>query len=89
LKIKVSPQIENVSAQKWYGQKFHEFRTTFKAPPDLIRTIHEAKKDLIDVFYPEQYQEILNDQLIRYGEKPIQTHKAAATKTGHNRTSSP
>jgi hypothetical protein len=71
LNVRVSPQIANLTAQKWYRQKFHEFKTTLRAPPEMIHTIHEAKKDLIDVFYPDRYQEILNGQLIRYGARPM------------------
>lgn len=67
LNVRVSPQIANVSEQKWYGQKFYEFKATLNVPPDLIKTVHEEKKDLIDVFYPGLFQEILNDQLVRYG----------------------
>lgn len=67
LDVRIVSQIENISADKWYGEKFHEFKTTLKAPPDLIRRIHEAKKDLIEVFYPGRYQEILNERLDRYG----------------------
>lgn len=67
LNIKVSPRIENFSPRKWYGPKFQEFKATLKVPPDLIHMIYEAKKDLIDIFYPDRYQEILNDQLVRYG----------------------
>lgn len=66
LKVNVSPKVDNVSAKQWYGSKFHEFRATLKIPGDLIHMVHDAKKDLIDVFYPGRYQQILDDHLARY-----------------------
>jgi hypothetical protein len=68
--VRLIPQIDNVSACKWYGTKFLQFQTTLKVPPALIESTQEGKKDLVDVFYPGQYAEILEGQLIRYGCQP-------------------
>ena len=70
LNVPVSPKTANFSPDKWYWQKFQEFASTLTAQPDLIKTIHAPKKDLIDVFYPDRYQEILNEHLARYAGLP-------------------
>lgn len=67
LQTELSPQIDNRSDDKWYAEKFTDFKTTLAAPPDLIRGVHGAKKELIDVFYPLQYQLIVDDHIARYG----------------------
>jgi hypothetical protein len=67
LQTKLSPRIDNMSDDKWYGDKYKVFRTTLTASPDLIRGVHSAKKELIDVFYPLEYERIVNDHIARYG----------------------
>lgn len=71
LNVRVSPKTANFSPDKWYWQKLQEFKSTLAIPPDLIKLIHASKKDLIDLFYPDRYQEILNDQLARYAQRPM------------------
>lgn len=67
LQTPLSPQVVNMTDDKWYAAKFSAFRTTLTADPDMIRGVHHAKKQLIDVFYPREYQRIVDDHIARYG----------------------
>lgn len=69
LQIKLRARISNVSTDKWYAKKYDEFNRTLVVPHELIRMVSEDKKDLIDVFYPSQYAQVVNGQIERYGAR--------------------
>lgn len=69
LETKLIALTANVTEDKWYSGKFDEFKRTLLLKPDLIRMIHAEKKDLIDLFYPAQYEDIVNGQISIYGSE--------------------
>ena len=63
----VVEQIHNVASQKWYFQKYDEFRNNVHLPKVFIRNIYNSRRGLSDVFYPGLFDDILNKACERYG----------------------
>lgn len=57
----------NLSSSKWYYKIYTEFKTSFKIPRNKIIHIYESKRALLDVFYPGEYDGLLNKALEKYG----------------------
>jgi len=45
----------NVSANKWYSEKYLNFKTFVSIPKDIVHRTFFYRKDLIDLFFPGQY----------------------------------
>lgn len=50
----------NRSKQKYYAKLYQEFRSCLRIPKPMITNIYESRRELIELFYPGQYQSILN-----------------------------
>lgn len=57
----------NVSTKKWYGAKFAEFKATLRIPRDTLTAVYAAKRHLIDLFYPGEYESRLARAIEKYG----------------------
>lgn len=69
LQTKLRAKISNISKDKWYAKKYDDFKRTLFVPHELIHMVCEDKKDLIDIFYPSAYHQIVTDQIARYGSR--------------------
>jgi hypothetical protein len=63
----LTPAARNISKQKWYNNTMEEFQRELRMPAQLIREAFYLRKDLIDIFYPSQYDQLLEIDLNRYG----------------------
>lgn len=64
---KLTLRTDNLTEDKWYAAKFAEFRSTLVVKPDLIQGAHSSKRELIEAFYPHQYELIVERCLGRFG----------------------
>jgi len=62
-------QIHNVASEKWYIEKYKEFRINVRLPKVFIRNIYNSRKTLSEIFYPGLFDNILNEAYERYGLK--------------------
>ena len=62
------PEFNNISANKNYGKRYAEFKESLKVPNNIIRSMYESRRKLIDIFYPGQFDSILSAKLSRYGQ---------------------
>lgn len=67
----VVEQIHNASSQKWYFEKYEEFRNNVRLPNIFIRNIYRSRKALNEVFYPGLFDSILNNTCERYGLRSV------------------
>lgn len=56
----------NLSSAKWYRDRFAAFKASLHIPSDLIVSTYEAKRDIINLFYPDQYNFMLSQALEKY-----------------------
>lgn len=56
----------NLSSAKWYRDKFAAFKASLHIPGDLILSIYDAQRELINLFYPDQYNSMLSQALQKY-----------------------
>lgn len=66
LGARLRPQVANASADKWYAKKYADFTSSIVIPVELIEAVHEAKRDLINVFFPSQFESIIDERIARY-----------------------
>jgi len=59
---------KNLTTDKWYNPIYREFIASLKIPHATIRKIYETRRDLINLFYPDQYDSLLAATIDRYGE---------------------
>jgi hypothetical protein len=45
----------NMSVDKWYSAKYHDFKGYVSIPADIVHRTFFYRKDLIDLFFPGQY----------------------------------
>jgi hypothetical protein len=50
----------NSTKQKYYAQRYQEFRSCLRLSKPMITNIYETRRELIELFYPGQYQSILD-----------------------------
>lgn len=67
----------NVSATKWYAKKFAEFKATLRIPRNALIDVYEAKRHLIDLFYPGEYESLLAGVLAKYGQAAADAGRSA------------
>jgi hypothetical protein len=68
----VVERIHNATSQKWYYEKYEEFRSNMRLPEVFIRNIYNSRKTLNEVFYPGLFDAILNKTCARYGLRNAQ-----------------
>lgn len=57
----------NVSATKWYAEKFAEFKASLRIPRGTLAAVYEAKRHLIELFYAGEYEARLAKAIEKYG----------------------
>ena len=67
---KFSAQLANMNEKQWYKPIQDEFKASLKIPTDVIEGLHATKRDLIELFYPGQYEDIVAAAISRYGTTP-------------------
>ncbi len=65
---KITTKSANQSESKWYRDIYKEFKQTLLLPKDMIVDIYEKKRDLIDLFYPNKYDYLLEKTLAKYSD---------------------
>jgi hypothetical protein len=68
LNLKLHAVSTNKSSDHWYHQKYYAFKNAIKLPKTLIADIYEAKRDLIAIFYPGQFDSMVRKAESRYGQ---------------------
>lgn len=56
----------NISAQKWYAEAYQDFRAALRMPRDVLLGIYAARRPIIDVMYPGEYDAMTAAALDRY-----------------------
>lgn len=57
----------NMSGAKWYAEDYARFEISLHMPADLIRTIYVSRKALVELFYPGEYETILEARIKQFG----------------------
>lgn len=63
----IHEQPSNVSDSKWYADVYSEFKASLEIPHTTVQKVYEARRDAIDVFYPGEYESLLDKAFERYG----------------------
>lgn len=63
---KTKIQKRNDSSSKWYKNIYSRFKQTINVPTDVIFEVYETKRDLIDLFFPGQFDSLLGGALAKY-----------------------
>jgi len=64
---KILRHSSNKSSTKWYFDIYSEFIGSINIPHEIITKVYFSRRDLIELFYSESYESILNKALIKYG----------------------
>lgn len=56
----------NISANKWYADAYRDFRTELRIPGDVLLGIYAARRPIIDLVRPEEYDAMVAAALDRY-----------------------
>jgi hypothetical protein len=62
---------QNISAEKWYAEKYRVFKKTLLLPDDIIEKVYHQKQVLMDVFYPGEYRLVVRKAKEKYGVKNV------------------
>ena len=65
--IKITQDNKNISDNKFYKQKYAEFKKTLSAPNDLIFNVYNSKSDLMKLFYDDKAESILSHCYMNFG----------------------
>jgi hypothetical protein len=60
------PQSINISSRKWYASKYNEFKQAASLPKELIEETYHYRKELIELFYPDQFATLLSSDYQKY-----------------------
>lgn len=63
LGLRLAAKTANLSIDKWYRGIRDEFTESLTLPAQAIHDLHAEKRDLIDLFYPGQYDIILENSI--------------------------
>ena len=58
----------NQSDAKWYCDKYLDFRRRLKLPPAVIEGTYLQKRDLIELFYKEPFEVVLQRAIVLHGD---------------------
>ncbi len=56
-----------MSGAKWYAEDYARFERSLRMPADLIRTIYQSRKALVELFYPGEYETMLAARVKQFG----------------------
>lgn len=56
----------NVSQNDWYKDIYTEFKSSLKVPKSLISAVHEEKRDLINLFYDNGFEQVFSEAVEKY-----------------------
>lgn len=62
----LAPKLANVTDNKWYTSAYTDFRKRMKIPRIFLVNMYESRRDLCNVFYPGEYQALLQQRISRY-----------------------
>ena len=68
---KIIKQNANMGSSKWYKDIYSEFKASLVVPHHTIMDIYESKRDLINLFYLNNYDSILKQAFIKFGNKSV------------------
>jgi hypothetical protein len=57
----------NRTEVKWYHDTFTAFKNSLRLPGEVITSMYEPKKHLIDLMYPDGYESLLAHAHEKYG----------------------
>lgn len=57
----------NMTQNKWYKRIYANFKTSLALPEETILKVYHAKRDLIDLTYPDHFNELVNQACLKYG----------------------
>ena len=57
----------NQSEAKWYHEKYLQFRRGLQLPGVVIEEAYLSKRDLIELFYEEPFEVVLEKAIAAYG----------------------
>ncbi|MFP4470134.1 MAG: hypothetical protein ACLFPE_05600 [Bacteroidales bacterium] len=60
---------QNMGTEKWYAEKYLDFKQTLILPEQIIKDIYEERKSLIEVFYTGKFDELLVLAKTKYGDR--------------------
>ena len=67
--VKIAP--EKISSRKGYGRVYQNFVKSVHFPDELIIKLYSRRNHLIELFYPTQYEAILDSRLERNRTSPF------------------
>lgn len=59
-------QKNNISEEKWYYDKYKEFRENVRIPKVFVTNMYESRRRLCQVFYKGGYSDLLQQRLLQY-----------------------
>jgi hypothetical protein len=59
-------QNTNIGSDKWYKEIYEEFKSSLRMPGDVIESAYQEKNQLINLFYPGNYQALLDSVIKKY-----------------------
>lgn len=59
----------NISDQKWYAEEYRKFVAALRMPTELIRAIYQRREQLMELFYPGDYDSIVDAKIRQYGNR--------------------
>ena len=57
----------NQAEAKWYHEKYLSFRSRLHLPPAVIEEVYLSKRDLVELFYEEPFEAVLDRAIAAYG----------------------
>lgn len=57
----------NLREDQWYADRCREFEENLRLPATVVRQIYESRRALVEVFYPDRYDALLESSLTRFG----------------------
>lgn len=63
---KITEHSVNRAEDKWYFDRYMDFRSILRIPPTKIRNYYAKKMELIEIFYPDRYEQIVENRIRRF-----------------------
>lgn len=60
----------NISGEKWYRQKYLDFKKSLTVPDETLIDVYNTKRDIIEEVYAEGFEAVLDRARERYGRNP-------------------
>lgn len=65
--VQINQTNVNISKNKWYKDIYAEFKSSIVIPSHIISKVYFQKKHLINLFYSNEYEFVLNRTITKYG----------------------